>query len=165
MLALDLSFLPDFPDGLRITPPIKERLRATEKTQKMGFEVRWRIYPVIPVQNWQKIYEDFFILEAAPFRPSRITFGIYRQMAQGLKTFSQKWGLQPMPWKPDYKMLRDKGTHQQLPTEMRIEIYLYLREIVELVWPGNKRPMLALCKESTHVREASGISGTHCNCE
>jgi len=156
-----------YPDGLRITPPIQDRLKASEKAQGMGFEIRWRIDPVIPVQGWQSIYEDFFLNEAGRFRPSRITFGIYRQMAPGLKlkTFSQKWGLQPMPWKPEYKMLRDKGTHQQLPTEIRIGIYRFLREMVEMVWPEDGRPGLALCKETIQVRNESGISGTKCNCE
>ena len=62
-----------------------------------GFKTRWRIDPVIPVEGWHAVYEEF-LDKASGFGPKRITLGIYRQMGSALKIFSQKWGFQPMRW-------------------------------------------------------------------
>lgn len=153
-----------FPDGVRITPAIKERLQASKDCELMGFETRWRIDPIIPVDGWQNIYREFFE-EASGLTPKRITLGIYRAMGTGLKKFSEKWGLQPMGWSPTCKLSKDEGLHYQLPRAARIEIYEGIREMVEESWSAEKRPQLSLCKETGAVREASGIASRHCNCE
>jgi len=153
-----------FPDGLRITPSVDERLKASQECERMGFETRWRIDPLIPVEGWSSIYKGFF-QKASSSSPKRITLGIYRQMGSGLKVFSQKWGLQPMNWEPTGKLVKDMGSHLQLPRAERVELYSAIREMVEGAWPPNMRPELALCKEISEVRSASGIPSRHCNCE
>jgi DNA repair photolyase len=153
-----------FPDGLRITPSIDERLNASGKCERMGFETRWRVDPIIPVEGWQGIYREFFE-NSSGFGPKRITLGIYRQMGSGLKVFSQKWGLQPMSWQPSGKLVKDMGSHLQLPRSERVEIYGAIRGMVEAAWPQDRRPELSLCKEVGGVRAASDIPSRHCNCE
>jgi len=153
-----------FPDGLRITPSIDERLNASRECGQTGFETRWRIDPIIPVEGWQSIYREFFE-KASGFEPKRITLGIYRQMGSGLKVFSQKWGLQPMNWQPTGKLVKDMGSHLQLPRAERVKLYSAIREMVEGAWPPSMRPELALCKEIGEVRSASGIPSRRCNCE
>jgi len=130
----------------------------------MGFETRWRIDPIIPVEGWREIYMEFF-QKASSSAPRRITLGIYRAMGKGLKKFSGKWGLQPMPWSPPNDMVKDRGAHYQLPRESRIEIYKEIKSMIKAVWPPGKRPEIALCKETGEVREASGIMSKRCNCE
>ena len=153
-----------FPDGLRITPSIDERLNASGKCERMGFETRWRVDPIIPVEGWQGIYREFFE-NSSGFGPKRITLGIYRQMGSGLKVFSQKWGLQPMSWQPTGKLVKDMGSHLQLPRSERVEIYGAIRGMVEAALPQDRRPELSLCWEVGGVRAASGIPSRHCNCE
>lgn len=153
-----------FPDGLRVTPAIADRLHASGECELMGFETRWRIDPIIPVDDWQDIYREFF-QSVSDLNPRRITLGIYRAMGKGLRRFSEKWGLKPMPWSPPEGLARDGGVHYQLPRESKIEIYLAIKGMVEAAWPPETRPEMALCKETGVVREASGIRSRHCNCE
>jgi len=153
-----------YPDGLRITPSIKDRLEASRTCHDLGFETRWRIDPIIPVDNWQNLYREFF-RSASRYRPQRITLGTYRQMGPGLKIFSKKWGIEPMPWEPPMKLEQDEGVHGQLPRAMRIEIYQTIKEIVDETWTEDLRPILALCKENIDVRKESGVLSPHCNCE
>jgi len=151
-------------DGVRITPAIEDRLAASALTQEMGYEVRWRIDPILPVENWKRMYRDF--LDAAATegpRPSRITLGTYREMGRSLLTISEKWGLPPMEWVPP-KLSRD-GMHYHIEEAQRIEIYQYLRGCVGRAWQGQAPPpIVALCKESKQVRVAVGLNHDHCNC-
>jgi hypothetical protein len=44
-----------FDDGVRVTPSVAARLEASRQGQNMGFEVRWRIDPIFPVDSWQDL--------------------------------------------------------------------------------------------------------------
>ncbi len=152
-------------DGLRVTPCIKDRLIASAKAQQMGFEVRWRVDPILPIDNWADIYRDF-ILSAAKdgHRPTRITLGSYREMGRSLLTIAAKWGLPSMEWTPP-ELTKD-GMHYHIPEGQRVEIYRLLSDIIKSAWRRvGSIPVVALCKETRSVREALGISHSHCNCE
>ena len=151
-------------DGVRITPAIEDRLAASALTQEMGYEVRWRIDPILPVENWKRMYSEFFETAATEgHSPSRITLGTYREMGRSLSTISEKWGLPPMEWIPP-KLTKD-GMHYHIEEAQRIEIYQYLRGCVGRAWQGEAPPpIVALCKESKQVRMAAGLNHDHCNC-
>jgi len=155
-----------WPDGLRITPPISKRLAASINVNDMGFEVRWRIDPIFPVDNWQDIYHDFFVTAAFDgHRPTRITLGTYREMGRSLLAMARGWGLPAMEWIPEQKLSKD-GMHYHLPEKLRIEIYKQLADFIKNAWsPMDSNPLVALCKESKSVRCAVGITDDHCNCE
>ena len=152
-------------DGVRITPRIEERLLASAKAQKMGFEVRWRIDPILPVDGWQEIYSEFFSLAASEgHRPTRITLGTYREMGRSLLTMARNWGLPAVEFEID-KLAKD-GSHYHLPSTQRIDIYRHLKSTIESAWcKTGSIPIVALCKESKAVRTATGTDHTHCNCE
>jgi len=152
-------------DGIRITPSIEDRLCASMRAQKMGFEIRWRIDPILPVENWAGIYRDFFVSAvAAGHHPTRITLGTYREMGRSLISIAAKWDLPPMEWVPDQSLSKD-GMHYHLPEDLRVEIYSILKEFIESAWPDSGKPVVALCKESKVVRTKVGIEHNHCNCE
>lgn len=154
-----------YPDGVRITPDIELRLEASKEARKMGFEVRWRIDPIIPVSGWEAIYADF-MAKAASYPPHRITLGVYREMGGALQTMSRKWGLAPMKWQAETPLVKDGGTHYQIPEKIRTEIYTKMHAMIEAAWPDPaNRPLVALCKEKGVVRTACGLTGAHCNCE
>lgn len=152
-------------DGVRITPAIEDRLAASALTQEMGYEVRWRIDPILPVENWKELYREFLMSAAADgHNPSRITLGTYREMGRSLLTIGEKWGLPPMEWTPP-KLTKD-GMHYHIDEVQRIEIYRYLKESVSEAWKDQgSTPIVALCKESRQVRTAVGLNHDHCNCE
>ena len=152
-------------DGVRITPRIEDRLAASAKAQEMGFEVRWRIDPILPVDNWQDIYRKIFFDAAQEnHRPTRITLGTYREMGRSLLTIAGSWGLPPMEWLPG-KLGKD-GMHYHIHEVERIKIYAKLKDYIESAWlHSGSVPIVALCKETKTVRAEVGITHNHCNCE
>jgi len=152
-------------DGVRITPSIADRLQAFQLVREMGFESRWRVDPILLVDNWREIYKKFFEDVALQgLLPTRITLGIYREMGRGLLTMGQKWGLPPLEWQPP-KMTK-QGLHYHIPVQDRITVYGFIKQAIEEAWRRTGHtPIVALCKETTAVREAVGITHSHCNCE
>jgi len=152
-------------DGVRITPYINDRLTASARAQKMGFEVRWRIDPILPVDNWAEIYREFLFAAAAKgHQPTRITLGTYREMGRSLLTVAEKWGLRAMEFVPGN--LTKDGMHYHIPERQRIDIYRLLIGFIKSAWQESGAiPITALCKETRSIREALQINHNHCNCE
>lgn len=151
--------------GMRIMPSVNGGFAASRKAQEMGFEVRWRVDPILPVDRWQDIYREFMSEAAmAGHRPTRITLGTYREMGRSLLTIATKWGLPQMEFIPGN--LHKDGMHYHLPDEQRIDIYCKLSDFIATVWQRiGRAPIVALCKETKAIRDALGITHSHCNCE
>jgi len=152
-------------DGVRISPSIASRLDASKKGEEMGFEVRWRIDPIFPVEGWEDIYEEFMRQAAKDgHAPTRITLGTYREMKPGLLTWARLWGLPPMEWEPP-RLTKD-GSHYHLSVEERIHIYSFLKQAIFEAWKSTGTvPIVALCKETKDVRIETDLLHKHCNCE
>ena len=152
-------------DGVRITPPVRNRLAASQRAERMGFEVRWRVDPILPVDGWQDVYRQFFAEVASEgHQPTRITLGTYREMGRSLLTIADRWGLPPMEFAPG--TLTKDGMHYHLPDEQRIDIYRRLMDFIKSSWEhAGHTPIVALCKETRTIREALGMTHSHCNCE
>ena len=150
-----------WPDtGDRITPAIKRRLEAALAAERMGFETRFRIDPVLYPPGFEKHYEDFF-KEAAGLglRPRCITLATYREKNSQLDTWRKKWGLLAMEWQPDD--LEKDGTHRRVPEATRIKVYQSVTEMVRKRLPQSR---ITLCKETHTVRKALRLCGADCNC-
>ncbi len=152
-------------DGVRITPSIDDRLTASIMAQEMGFEIRWRIDPILPVENWEQIYREFFLTAVAGGnKPARITLGTYREMGRSLLTIAQKWGLPAMEYVPG--KLKKEGMHYHMPEKERVDIYQRIISSIKSAWKSTGNvPIIALCKETKNVREALSLNHNHCNCE
>jgi DNA repair photolyase len=148
--------------GERITPSVEKRLYACLQAQAFGFEVRWRLDPILTPVGWEKDYQEFF-REAACLgvTPRYITLGTYREKNSQLDFWREVWGLAAPEWEPDG--LTKDGTHWHLSKEHRQDIY---RTIIRLVdeTPWAVKPRVELCKESHEMRRAVGIVGCSCNC-
>jgi len=151
-------------DGTRVMPSIEARLAAALRGQHMGFEVRWRIDPIIPVEGRREFYADFFSLAAHNgHQPTRVTLGTYRETQRCLLTFAKRWGLPPLEWKPS--QLHKDGAHYHLDREQRIEIYRFMARAIEDAWqPHCRPPVVALCKEPRSIRREVGLDHDMCNC-
>ena len=149
---------------MRVTPSIDERLGAALQGQEMGFEVRWRVDPILPVSGWREIYAGLFASAARDgHRPTRITLGTYREAQPSLHRFAEGWGLPPMEWRPEG--LKKDGAHYHMPKQQRVEIYTALRDAIRTAWePIGHLPIIALCKEPRSVRQAVGLDHEMCNC-
>ena len=146
-----------------VAPTIAERLNASHRAQAMGFEVRWRIDPIISCEHWQDIYADFFAAAAKDgHKPTCITLGTYREMQSALTTFSCLWGLSAMEWTP--AALERDGAYCHLPRLQRLEIYGQLLNTIRSAWSGLGAPIVALCKEPHDLQRELGLDHKTCNC-
>ena len=150
-----------WPDTLEpIPPPIEDRLAASLRAQGMGFEVRWRLDPILTPAGWQPDYRDFLRRAAAAgHRPTRITLGTYRETRPQLGHWRHRWGLPSLEWQPD-SLARD-GTHYRASSTERIAAYEDVASICREFLPASE---VSLCKETTLVRKATGLASPACNC-
>ncbi|MCG3207219.1 MAG: hypothetical protein FOGNACKC_00819 [Anaerolineae bacterium] len=151
-----------YPDGVRITPPIYERLQAARFAANIGYEIRVRLDPILTPDGWQEMYREF----VADIKAMRINFrywtlGTYREKNNQLDTWREKWGLLPMEWQPGDEELVKDGTHFHMPVERRMEIYQTVRDIIHAEFPG---ALVSLCKETHGVRQGVGLCNADCNC-
>jgi DNA repair photolyase len=153
-----------FDDGVRVAPSIADRVAASVEAQEMGFQVRWRVDPILTPDDWEEAYRCFFEDAARNgARPGCITLGTWRETSPSLRTFADEWGLPPSEWRP--AALVKEGMHYHVPAPERIRIYRMMERMVRAAWRGTGHdPMLALCKEAQPVRRACGIIDAPCNC-
>jgi DNA repair photolyase len=151
-----------WPDGVRITPPVADRLEAAQLAQWLGYEVRVRIDPILTPPGWQAFYADFI----AQVKSMRISFrywtlGTYREKNTQLDAWRNRWGLPLMEWQPDNESLVHDGTHWHLPESQRIQIYQSVRDVIQKEFPQAR---VSSCKESHTVRSQLGLCNADCNC-
>ena len=145
-----------------MTPPIKARLKAALHAQEMGFEVRWRLDPVLELPDWKDLYGEFLASAArAGHHPSRITLGTYRETQPSLLTFARGWGLPPREFQRP--TLAKEGAHYHTDRAARIEVYRFVAQEIRGAW-GPAAPLVALCKEPRAVRAEAGLIAETCNC-
>lgn len=151
-----------------IAPMWSRIVNANIAAVEYGFEMRWRLDPIIPIPGWQEIYHHFFEGFSYPPEytykpmaiPSRITLGLFRATnLKNLDHWRKRWGLPPMGWWPEEEMLKE-GTHYRLPETQRIEIY---STIAAMIGEWDDSVQIGLCKETRAVRKATGLTGP-CNC-
>jgi len=162
-----------YEDGVRVTPSIAARLAAVRRVQEWGFEIRFRIDPILPVPGWEAHYEDLFVQAARTgILPSYITLGTYREKAPSLDAMRKWWGLPPMEVDVRAGLARE-GTHSHVPATERERIYTIVNSLINRAWPGLQDPrgvrlsppLVELCKETHDVRRAVGFACTaRCNC-
>lgn len=150
-----------WPDSLeRITPPIEERLEASMKAQRMGFEVRWRIDPILTPDGWEKHYDHFLKrARAQNHQPTRITLGTFRETTPQLDYWRRRWGLPEMGWRPE--TLQRDGTHWHCAEETRVNTYRAVEALCRRYMPS---ATMSLCKETRSVRTRTGLTCPACNC-
>lgn len=151
-------------DRDRITPSIDDRLKASLKAEEMGFEVRWRIDPILQIENWNNLYHDFFSKAADKgHAPLTITLGTYREKNKQLDTWRRKWNLVENEF--DQPLLVSTGTHRHLEDKNRIFIYQEVNKMIQESWDNKKiQPRISLCKETFTVRKGVNLLNDNCNC-
>lgn len=59
-------------------PKVNDRIKAAKKLYDSGYEVRVRIDPMVPIENWRKEYTSLVNIIFKNFTPERITLGSLR---------------------------------------------------------------------------------------
>ncbi|NOR17893.1 hypothetical protein GQ543_09340, partial [candidate division WOR-3 bacterium] len=136
-------------------PTVKKRIAAAKKLSDLGYEIRIRIDPMVPINNWEKHYKDLLNLMFADFIPERITFGSLRGLQSTLNVTKDN------SWKIYLKETSNWG--KKVEFSVRFDMYSNLISYLRKKWDYNK---IALCKETKAMWAKLGMDykKIKCNC-
>jgi len=135
------------------SPPPFKRLEAARQLRERGWQVRVRLDPIIPIENWAVHYKA--MAEAINVvEPEVVTLGTLR-FFKTLPNFARH-GTDVFRYGED---LQDPDGRLRLQSELRLSIYRYLLDVLTC-------KKIGLCKETSEVHEKLGFPGEaqSCNC-
>jgi len=71
-------------------PAVLKRIEAAKKVLDAGYEVRVRIDPMVPVENWREHYSELLAILFDNLRPERITLGSLRGLQSTINGCTDK---------------------------------------------------------------------------
>ena len=135
------------------SPAPLKRLEAARQLRRAGWQVRVRLDPIIPIENWMVHYRA--MAEAInAVEPAVVTLGTLR-FFKTLPNFARH-GTEVFRYGEDQE---DPDGRLRLKPELRLSIYRFLLDILEC-------KKIGLCKETSEVHEKLGFpgEGQSCNC-
>jgi len=141
------------------TPSPEERIKAAKIISEIGGEVRVRVDPIFPIEDWRRHYEDLVYSILSGFSPERITLGTPRGLAKTL-LYSKD-----MSWRQYFtKESEHSGWGKKIPTSQRKEIYLFFYDKLSSL--GFDKSKIAMCKETASMWKELELDPTKikCNC-
>ena len=142
------------------TPSPQQRIDAAKRLIESGYEVRIRIDPIFPIEDWKTHYEDlvFSVLSELRSDPNRITLGTPRGLAKTLIFAKDKsWERIAFTEKPEYT-----GWGKKAPESLRKEIYLFFFDKLETL--GFNKSKIVMCKETRSMWRSLGLDPDLCRC-
>lgn len=141
-------------------PRPKERIQAARRISENGYDVRIRIDPIFPIENWKSHYSDLLDQLFGSLTPNKIILGTPRGLWKTIKYASDS--KVDMTWVQYFK--EDSSWGKKLPFEQREEIYeFFFDKLSSVGYPLSK---VSLCKETVNMFQALRINygGRTCNC-
>lgn len=118
-------------------PPVKARVEAARKLYQHGYEVRIRIDPMVPVENWEKLYTHLIDLVFNSFIPERITLGSLRGLQSTIN------GVKDTSW---VKYLSESSNWgRKVDINVRLDMY---KKLISYLSERYSYSNVALCKET-----------------
>jgi len=121
-------------------PPILKRIEAAKKIFDAGYEVRIRIDPIVPIENWQKYYLELLDIIFENLIPERITLGSLRGLQSTINGCTDK------SWVKYLKESSNWG--KKIDFQTRYNMYLTIIKQLKL---KNNFDKVALCKETVQM--------------
>jgi len=136
-------------------PHVLKRIEAARKVFEAGYEVRIRIDPMVPIENWQKYYLELLDIIFDNLTPERITLGSLRGLQSTIN------GCLDKSWVHYLKESSNWGRKIDFPTRYR----MYSKIIQELKDKYSLHKV-ALCKETLQMWTALNMDyrKIKCNC-
>lgn len=138
----------------------QQRISAAKELIESGYEVRIRIDPIFPIEDWKKHYEDlvYTIFSELLSDPDRITLGTPRGLAKTLIFAKDRtWEQIAFSDKPE-----NSGWGKKAPAPLRKEIYTFFYDKLEGL--GFNKSKIALCKETRSMWKELGLNHDLCKC-
>jgi len=136
-------------------PSVVKRIKAAKRVFEDGYEVRIRIDPIVPVENWQESYLQLLDLIFDNFKPERITLGSLRGLQSTIN------GCTDNSWVKYLKESSNWG--KKVDFEVRYAIYTAIIQRLSGNYNFNN---IALCKETVQMWDALKMDYRiiRCNC-
>lgn len=154
IISFSLNAIP-VADRWEKAPKVIERIKSAQKLYDKGFEVRIRIDPMVPIENWKNYYLHLADLVFERFIPERITFGSLRGLQSTINGCTDK------SW---VKYLSEGSNWgRKIGSRLRYEMYLTLIEYLKEKYNYEK---VSLCKETLEMWKMLKINFKEmkCNC-
>ena len=136
-------------------PPILKRIEAAKKVYEAGYEVRVRIDPMVPIDDWKESYLQLVDLIFENLSPERITLGSLRGLQSTINGCSDK------SW---VKYLRETSNWgKKIDFQTRFNMYC---EVIEYLKSKHNYKKVALCKETIRMWDSLKMNykQIRCNC-
>ena len=138
-----------------LTPSPEKRIEFAKMTMETGYDVRIRIDPIFPIDDWKTHYEDLIqTIHKLPKSPERITLGTPRGLQKTLMFSKDR------SWAKWFK--ERSGWGRKLDTSQRKEIYLFFFDKLDAL--GLDRAKIAVCKETEAMWRDLGMNKNNCKC-
>ena len=141
-------------------PNSSKRIQAAKKLSDVGYNVRLRIDPVLPIKDWEQKYLG--LIDSIDFRPDRITIGTLRVVNPKTIKFCKKRGLDDS-WTNYLDDKSQTGWGLKMSHDVRKKVNEYILNRVLHKWKGIE---VGFCKETRRMWEDLGLEwkDIKCNC-
>jgi len=136
-------------------PSVLKRIEAARKLFEAGYEVRIRIDPMVPIENWQEEYMQLLDILFDSFIPERITLGSLRGLQSTINGCTDK------SW---VKYIGESSSWgKKIDFKMRYAMYSTIINQLKNKYSFNE---MALCKETVEMWDALKMDykKIRCNC-
>jgi len=136
-------------------PSVEKRIEAAKILSDLGYEVRVRIDPVVPIENWQKEYFGLIDLIFDRFAPERITLGSLRGLQSTINNAKDKsWVM---------FLTEHSNWGKKIASDARYAAY---NTIIKYLKSKYNYTRVALCKETIEIWDKLGMDykKIRCNC-
>ena len=144
------------------TPAIADRLCAMKRCAKAGYPLRAVLMPLIPVDGWLDMYEDFLVqlLESIPIQ--RLTVGAICSYQAAYQLMNRKLGSINVIAENMQRIKTEDG-RTRYPDELRAKGYHHLIQTAKRMHPGLE---IGLCLETYRMFEMLDMQAAlgQCNC-
>lgn len=139
----------------RGAPSVLRRLNAAKKLAEVGYEVRLRIDPIVPIHNWCSSYKSLIDNIFDRLIPERITVGSLRGLQSTINNCPDRSWVDYLSERSNWGRKVDFNKR----FEIYSELFAYMRES-----HGYKR--FAMCKETIEMWRKLGMDykKIRCNC-
>jgi len=155
IISFSLNAIPVAARWEKRAPKVLDRIEAAKTLSKENYEVRIRIDPMVPIDNWQKYYKELIDLIFSDFIPQRITIGSLRGLQSTLN------GTKDDTWK---KYLNETSSWgKKIDFTTRLSMYLDIMSYLKKKYDYRR---IALCKETKAMWQKLGMDyeKIKCNC-
>lgn len=136
-------------------PPVLRRIEAAKKVFDAGYEVRIRIDPMVPIEDWQKHYLHLLDLLFNSLTPERITLGSLRGLQSTINGCTDK------SW--THYLTESSNWGKKIDFETRYGMYAAVIAQLSSKYNYSK---VALCKETVQMWNTLKMNRrkVKCNC-